>query len=136
MAITEQEFAAAETRMQDARRRGTAVRAVYDANSNRVCVYLHTGMELMFSPDLVAELGGASAVALADIQISPSGLGLYWPQLDIDLYIPSLLEGQFTSRKLAAREMGALGGRSRSPAKRAAARVNGAKGGRPRKLQA
>jgi hypothetical protein len=70
---------------------------------------------------------------LSHIEITPSGLGLHWPQLDADLFVPGLIEGVFGSKSWMAREMGAKGGRTRSKAKAEAARANGKRGGRPRK---
>ena len=60
-------------------------------------------------------------------------LGLHWPRLDADVYVPGLMAGALGSRAWMARELGAQGGRTSTPAKAAAARANGAKGGRPRK---
>ena len=71
---------------------------------------------------------------LADIEISPAGLGLHWPKLDADLYVPALLQGVFGSKKWMARQLGAEGGRARTAVKIAASRANGRKGGRPRKV--
>ncbi len=66
------------------------------------------------------------------IEISPAGLGLHFPKLDADVYVPALFEGVYGSRawmKQAAR----VAGSTRSEAKSAASRENGKKGGRPRK---
>ena len=38
-------------------------------------------------------------VDLTDAQISPSGLGVHFPKLDADLYIPALLQGFLGSRR-------------------------------------
>jgi len=78
-------------------------------------------------------LAGASPDDLAKIEISPTGLGLHWPRLDADLYVPALLQGVLGSRSWMAAQMGAAGGKARSAAKSAAARKNGRKGGRPRR---
>lgn len=95
---------------------------------------MNTGLEVTFPARLGEGLAGASPDDLADIEISPSGLGLHWPKLDADLYVPGLLQGVFGSKAWMARELGAIGGSSRSAAKAAAARANGRKGGRPRKV--
>ena len=42
-------------------------------------------------------LNHARPAELAEIEISPTGLGLHFPTLDADLYIPSLLAGVFGS---------------------------------------
>ncbi len=89
-----------------------------------------------FDPNLAEGLADASPNSLADIEISPTGLGLHWPQLDADIYIPGLLQGLFGSKSWMARALGAKGGQSRSDAKTSASRNNGQKGGRPRKSTA
>ena len=78
-------------------------------------------------------LAGASPDDLAQIEISPTGLGLHWPRLDADLYVPALLQGVFGSRSWMAAQMGAADDKARSAAKSAVARKNGRKGRRPRR---
>ena len=70
---------------------------------------------------------------LAKIEISPSGFGIHFPDLDADLYLPGLLEGFLGSRRWMASQLGKTGGRSTSAAKTAASRTNGKRGGRPKK---
>jgi hypothetical protein len=130
MAVTEQQLEEAEARMAESRAAGHAVSARYDRRRGRVVVALHTGIELTFPAALVE---GLADDKLADIEVSPAGLGLHWPQLNADLYVPALIQGVFGSEKWMAKHLGAQGGRARTPAKVAAARANGRKGGRPRK---
>ncbi|EGI54076.1 hypothetical protein SUS17_3077 [Sphingomonas sp. S17] len=134
MAITEQELAQAEARMAETRAAGHAVSARYDRRRSRVVVALNTGVELTFPTQLAEGLADASPDNLADIEISPAGLGLHWPKLDADLYVPALLQGVFGSKKWMVRQLGAEGGRARTAVKIAASRANGRKGGRPRKV--
>jgi hypothetical protein len=133
MAITEQELRQAQKRMAQARETGYAVSARYDRRRARIVITLNTGVELAVPTRLAEGLTGASAENLADIEISPAGLGLHWPRLDADLYVPGLLQGLFGSKSWMARHLGAAGGRSRTVAKVAASRENGRKGGRPKK---
>ena len=133
MAIAEDELKQAEKRMAAVREAGYAVSARYERRRSRVVVVLNAGVELAFPTRLAEGLAGASPESLADIEISPAGLGLRWPRLDADLYVPALLQGVFGSKSWMARQLGAEGGRARTVAKRAASRENGRKGGRPRK---
>jgi hypothetical protein len=136
MAVTEQQLEEAEARMAESRAAGHVVSARYDRRRGRVVVALHTGIELTFPAALAEGLADAPDDKLADIEVSPAGLGLHWPQLNADLYVPALIQGVFGSEKWMAKHLGAQGGRARTPAKVAAARANGRKGGRPRKSAA
>lgn len=133
MAISERNVQQAEARMATLRGEGHAVSARYDRRRARIVVALDTGLELTFRARMAQGLSGAEDDDLADIEISGAGLGLHWPRLDADLYIPALMQGIFGSKAWMARELGASGGRSRTPTKIAASRSNGQKGGRPRK---
>ena len=136
MAVTKREVQQAEKRMAALRESGFAVSARYDRRSARVVLNLNTGVQVTFPPRLAEGLAGASPADLAEIEISPAGLGLHWPRLDADLYVPALLQGVFGSKRWIAAELGAAGGKARSRAKTAAARENGRKGGRPPKVAA
>jgi len=133
MAVTNRELKRAEARTQALREAGHAVTARYDRRSSRVVVGLNTGVQVAFPVSLAEGLAGAAPDDLAEIEISPTGLGLHWPRLDADVYVPALLQGVFGSRTWMAQQLGADGGRARSAAKAAASRENGRKGGRPRK---
>jgi len=114
MAITEHELEQAEQRMTVLREAGHAVSARYDRRRSRVVVALSTGVELAFPTRLAEGLAVASPESLAEIEISPAGLGLHWPRLDADLYVPALLQGGFGSKGWMARQFGSEGGRSRA----------------------
>ena len=134
MAITSQEFKAANDRMKELQSSTpAAVDAYYDRRTKNIVVKLSNGLGIFFSPENAQGLEGATAAQLSDVELTPSGLGLHFEQLDADLWIPALLEGSFGSRKWMAARLGAEGGKARSLAKRKAARANGALGGRPRK---
>jgi len=110
-----------------------AIAARYDRRVSRIVVGLSNGLELAFPPRLAEGLADAKPGDLAAIEITPTGLGLHWPKLDADLYLPALLEGVFGSPRWMASLLGKSGGLARTAAKAAAARANGRKGGRPRK---
>jgi len=133
MAITGQEVRQAEARMVELRENGLAISARYDRRRGRVIVDINNGVQIAFPPRLAEGLADASPADLAEIEISPAGLGLHWPKLDADVYVPALLQGVFGSKRWMAAQLGATGGKVRSRAKAVAARENGRKGGRPRK---
>ncbi|MBS0446668.1 MAG: DUF2442 domain-containing protein, partial [Proteobacteria bacterium] len=112
-----------------------AVSARYDRRIGRVVIELSTGLGLAFKPHNAQGLEKATPDDLAQIEISPSGLGLHIPALDADLYLPALLEGFLGSRKWMAATMGKVGGRTSTEAKAAAARANGRLGSRPKKIR-
>jgi hypothetical protein len=110
-----------------------AVSARYDRRIGRVVVRLSTGLEISFSPRDAQGLEAATWEQLQEIEITPTGFGIHFPALDADLYIPSLLEGYFGSKKWMAARLGEQGGKVRSAAKAKASRANGRLGGRPKR---
>lgn len=75
-------------------------------------------------------LTDASLESLNNIEISPNGTSLRWPSLDVDLYVPPLLEGVVGTRAWM-KHLGRQGGSATTLAKGRASRLNGRKGGRP-----
>jgi hypothetical protein len=129
------EFSEANARGAARRAGPTAVGARYDRRLGRVLVSLSTGIDVAFPPHNVQGLEKAKPADLSVIEISPSGLGLHFPKIDADLYLPPLLEGFFGSRRWMASRLGRHGGQARTAAKVRAARANGRLGGRPRKVK-
>ena len=134
MEISDAAIAQAEQRMGE-RMEATprAIAARYDRRVSRVMVSLSNGLELAFPPHLAEGLVDARPADLAAIEITPTGLGLHWPRLNADLYLPALLQGVFGSPRWMAGLLGRKGGLARTAAKATASRENGHKGGRPRK---
>ena len=128
-----------KTRLERARAKGsdiikygpTAVAARYRAGM--IVIELSSGVEVRFPVKLAQGLEIGSPKDLSEIKIEARGLGLYWPRLDVDLYVPSLLQGVLGTRKWMA-EIGKMGGSVTSSAKAKAAAENGRLGGRPKKV--
>ena len=128
-----------KSRIEQARAKGAsfvkhgpvAVAARYRAGM--ILVELSSGVEVRFPVRLAQGLEQASPKELSDIRIEARGLGLHWPRLDVDLYVPALLQGVLGTRKWMA-EIGKLGGSVTSPAKAKASAENGKLGGRPKKV--
>jgi hypothetical protein len=110
-----------------------AVGARYDRASRRIVIHLSSKLDVSFSPRDAQGLEHATPSQLEQVEVSPSGFGIHFPELDADLYLPALLEGFLGSKRWMASRLGQTGGRVKSPAKRAAARANGKLGGRPTK---
>ena len=118
-----------EARAQDP---SAVVEARYNPDQDLIDLKFGGGASMAIPRKAVPGLQRATVPAMKSIVISPVGDALSWPSLDVDVYIPGLVERVFGGRLFAA-ATGRRGGRTRSKAKAAAARINGAKGGRPRK---
>ena len=132
-----------DTTFEAANRRGAAKKSAfpaavsvrYDRRISRIVISLASGLQIAFVPRDVQGLENAHPADLIDAEISPSGLGVHFPKLDADLYIPALLEGFLGSKRWMAAQMGKVGGKAVTDAKTAAARENGKLGGRPKKVR-
>ncbi|HXG27419.1 MAG TPA: DUF2442 domain-containing protein [Nevskiales bacterium] len=128
------EYATAKSRGKRlSAREPRAVSAHYDHHTRRMVVELQNGVTLAFPVDLAQGLRGALPKQLEAVEITPSGYGLHWEQLDADLSVPALAQG-ILGTKAWVRELARYAGSRTSAKKAAAARRNGKKGGRPRLL--
>lgn len=124
-------------RAREAGDRATGLRATaafYDSINDLIVIETTRGIRLGFPRRVIAALGKASKEQLAKLTLSPSGGGLHWDALDVQLSIPGLLIDAL-GPGAAARELARRGGTSTSNAKADAARRNGGKGGRPVKKE-
>jgi len=131
--ITDKEFELANQRSEKRHKGPIAIAARYDRRNGRVVISLSTGFEIAFPPKSAESLQSATPAQLDITEISPSGLGIHFPKIDADLYLPTLLEGTMGSKSWMAARMGSTGGSVKSEAKAASSRSNGVLGGRPRK---
>lgn len=125
----EQARARGKTRAEDP---SAVVDAQYNSDADAFDLRFGGGGSMSIPRRIVPGLERASKATMESIVVSPAGDALSWPSLDVDVYVPGLVERAFGTRLFAA-STGQRGGRRRSKAKAAAAKVNGAKGGRPRK---
>jgi hypothetical protein len=101
MEISEQSFAVANRRGKKVQAAFPAAVAVrYDRRSARLVISLSSGVDVAFTLKLVQGLEAAKPADLTDAQISPSGLGVHFPKLDSDFYIPALLQGFLGSQEV------------------------------------
>ena len=80
-------------------------------------------------------LGNATHKQIQNYELLGHGTGISFPDLDVDLYVPALIEGVYGNRRWMA-QLGRKGGSAKTEAKRKAAIANGAKGGRPARTAA
>ena len=127
---------AARAREARDRKRGLrATAARYDRATQRVVLELTNGYLFAFPVRAVRALDAATPAQLAAIEIDPSGDGLRWDSLDVDVSVPGLLFAAVGVEE-RLRHLASLAGSVRSDAKARAARSNGRKGGRPPKRSA
>jgi hypothetical protein len=114
--------------------RPKAVAAEFRRKTDTIAVTLATGVELVIPRKLLQGLENAAPSEIAQVEILGPGDSLHWESLDVDHYLPALIDGVFGTRRWMS-AIGKLGGSARSAAKHASSRANGAKGGRPRRAK-
>jgi len=96
-----------EARAQDP---SAVVDARYDSDKDLIDLTFGGGGSMAIPRNAVPGLRRASASNLESIVVSPAGDALSWPSLDVDVYVPGLVERAFGSRLFAA-ATGRRGGR-------------------------
>jgi hypothetical protein len=102
---------------------------------NLLIVGLSNQRRLVLPTEEVQGLGSATHEQMRNYKLIGRGTGICFPELDVDLYVPALIEGVYGNRRWMA-QLGKKGGRAKTEAKQIAARANGAKGGRPTRIAA
>lgn len=95
-------------------------------------VGLSNGRRLVLPIEDIQGLGGATHSQIQNYELLGNGTGICFPDLDVDLYVPALIESVYGNRRWMA-QLGKKGGSAKTEAKRRAAKANGARGGRPRR---
>lgn len=76
-----------------------ATSGYFDPESCKVVIEIESGAEYRFPARLGQGLENTSEAELANIEISPSGLGIHWPDIDVGFSIPHLLEGIYGTQQ-------------------------------------
>lgn len=126
--LTEAQFAAAKARGEERLRDPRAISAHYDRGRNRIVVRLTTGIEIAFAPHDAEGLEHASADDLKVIEVEEFGLGIHFPRLDADLYVPALLKGITGSKRWMTAQRDAADGRLRGTTEAPRSREYGKRG--------
>ena len=109
-----------------------AVSIEYRPGLDLFIVRLSNGERLVLQRELLEGLESGNRRQLANVEITPQGSGLHWPDLDVDLYVPNLRRHVYGTKQWMSR-IGKLGGGARTKSKAEASRINGRSGGRPKK---
>jgi hypothetical protein len=110
-----------------------AVSIDYRSGLDLFILMLSNGERLVLQRELLEGLQSATRRQLMNVEITPQGTGLHWPDLDADLYVPNLRRHIYGTKQWMS-QIGKLGGSARTSAKREASRLNGRSGGRPKKV--
>jgi hypothetical protein len=97
---------------------------------NLLIVELSNRRRLVLPIEDLQGLDKAPHEQISNYELLGHGTGISFPELDVDLYVPALIEGVYGNRRWMA-QLGKKGGSAKTEAKRIAARANGARGGRP-----
>ena len=128
-------FARARARGQaHAQDPSTVVEARYESTSDAIRLTFRSGGSMLIPRRIIPGLERQPVPALRSVSVSPAGDAVSWRALDVDVFVPGLVERAFGTRLFAA-ATGRRGGERSTKAKAAAAKLNGARGGRPRKRE-
>jgi hypothetical protein len=103
----------------------------YDARADALRLTLSSGVRLSIPRSQIPPLAKASSEQLTAAYAGNGGATISQDELDIDVFIPGLLDRLF-GRTIRG-DLGRRAGKVSSLAKARAARKNGRKGGRPKK---
>jgi hypothetical protein len=107
--------------------------ASFDRKDETLNLQMAAGWALSIPRRLIPVLHELPIESLADLKLSPDGGLLHLARYDIHMSVEALV-GFLVPPSAAFRQIGKLGGRVSSDAKRVSSRANGARGGRPRKV--
>jgi hypothetical protein len=68
-----------------------ARKAWYDESSKEVLVELNNDLTVGFPAQKLPGLENATATQLMQVEVTPSGYGLHWEDLDVDLGVPQIV---------------------------------------------
>jgi hypothetical protein len=68
-----------------------------------IVICLNSGAAFSFPPEIAQSLAGAPKEDLATVEITPSGTGLHWENLDVDFSVGGLLRGYFGTKAWMAK---------------------------------
>lgn len=103
------------------------------ADLNLLIVKLSNQRRLVIPVEELQGLNKATHKLIQNYKLRGQGTGISFPDLDVDLYVPALIEGVFGNQRWMA-QLARKGGGSKT--KQTAARNNSIKGGRSKRIAA
>lgn len=95
---TEVDIKAALERARDEPPLPAALSANYNSELDAIVIRVDDGRRLLIPREEMQGLEDATEDQIAEIEIF-GGLDIAWPQLDVDHYLPHLLEGRYSTEK-------------------------------------
>jgi hypothetical protein len=109
--ITERQMREAEERMsKHVAENPVAISATFNSQDGRVAIELSNGASFAIPARIIQGLENASDNDLTTIEITASGMGLYFPAVDADILVAPLLAGVLGTRSFMAQRLGRAGG--------------------------
>ena len=98
---------------------------------NLLLILLSNGRRLVMPLEEVQGLEGATHEQITHYELLGRGTGISFPELDVDLYVPALIDRIYGNRQWMTR-LGTTGSGATTEVKRSAARAKSGKSGRSR----
>ena len=95
---TDEEIDAALERAKLLPERPRAISAKYNRELDVVVLHIDDGHRLIIPREEMQGLENATEAQLSEIEIH-AGVDIAWPQLDVDHYLPYLLEGKYATER-------------------------------------
>ena len=96
--ITDEDIDAAVEAAKDLTPRPTALSAEYNRALDLVILHIDNGQRLVIPREQLQGLEDATESQLAQVEVK-FGVDIGWPQLDVNHYLPYLLEGKYSTEK-------------------------------------
>jgi hypothetical protein len=95
---TEADIEAAYERARNSPPLARALSASYDRNLDVIILHIDSGRRLVIPREDLQGLENATEEQISHIEVF-AGVDIAWPQLDLDHYLPALMEGIYGSDK-------------------------------------
>lgn len=100
MTISRKDFEGANRRGVELKAQFSELISVrYDGDIEQLTFELRSGVKLLIPLHMVTLIENAKTEDFVNFEVSPSGLGVYFPSLDLDIYLPALFTADGLAKK-------------------------------------